>query len=129
MSRSRIVTQSLMAAVIGFGLISQTTSAATSAAAETPKVCDQVIQSLKSEWKVVDYQAPSKPTAMRVEGKYGHENSAGQVAYMQSEMKKAESDCQSGNQQSALQRVSLVRDLMDAHGISEATANAAMIQK
>ncbi len=100
-----------------------------SAHAESTKTCDQVIKALKREWTVVDYATPSKPTAMRVSGKYGHENSAGQIAYMQNEIKSAEQDCQSGNQQSALQRVSQVRDLMDAHGLSAETANAAMIEQ
>lgn len=103
-------------------------SAATAPAAplQDKKVCAQVVQSLKNEWKAVGYQTPSKPTAMRVEGKLGHENTAGQIAYMQNEIKKADADCQAGNQQAALQRVASVHDLLDAHGISPETANAAM---
>jgi hypothetical protein len=106
--------------------------AADVAAPATPapgNVCQQALQSLKSEWKVVAYPTAEKPTEMRVEGKYGHENSAAQIAYMKEEMKKADSDCRSGNQQAALQRVSSVQDMLDAHGISAETANAAMIQK
>lgn len=98
-------------------------------AAEQAVGCQQVVQSIKNEWKAVDFATPSKPTAMRVQGKLGHENTAAQVAYMKEQIKKADADCKSGNQQVALQRVNSVRDMLDAHGMSEETANAAMIQK
>lgn len=110
----------VMAVVLG--LAGQAQAAATDANA-----CDRVVQSIKNEWKAVDFATPSKPTAMRVEGKMGHENTAAQVAYMQNQIKMADADCHQGNQQSALQRVSSIRDMLDAHGMSEETANAAMV--
>lgn len=98
-------------------------------AASTKTACQQVVQNIKGEWKAVDYPTPSKPSAVRVQGKYGHENSAGQIAYMQEQIKQAEADCNAGKQQAALQRVSSIRDLLDTHGISQETANAAMAQQ
>jgi hypothetical protein len=100
---------------------------ASSAMAATPGACDQVVQSIKNEWKAVDYHSPSKPTELRVVGKLGHENTASQVAYMQQQIKLADSDCRSGDAQSAVQRVSSIHDMLDSHGISPATANAAMM--
>lgn len=113
-------------AIAGLAVI-VTTSVAQ--AAEEKSACQQVVQSIKNEWKIVDYPTASKPTAVRVEGKYGHENTAAQIAYMQGQIKQADVDCRAGNQQAALQRVSSVHDLLDAHGISQETANAAMKQQ
>lgn len=90
------------------------------------KACEQVVQSLKSEWDAIGFQTPSKPGAMRVQGKLGHENSAGQVAFMKAEIKKAEADCAAGKQDQALQRVSSVHSLLNSRGTSPVTANAAM---
>ena len=91
--------------------------------------CEQAVKSIKSEWKVVDFAQPSKPTAVRVEGNFGHENSAAQIAYMQGELKQADADCKAGNQQASLQRVASIHNLLDAHGNEQETANAAMIEQ
>ena len=115
-----------MLAVVGVGIVAQ---ASVASAADKPQSCAQVVDFVKKEWKVVDFATPSKPTAVRVEGKYGHENSAGQIAYMQDQIKKADADCKAGNQQAAIQRVASIHDLLDSHGISQETANAAMAQK
>jgi len=109
--------------VVGLGLMLQASAAE---AATSSQTCNQVVQSIKNEWKVVDFATPSKPTAVRVAGKYGHENTAAQISYMQGQIKQADADCKAGRQQVALQRVSSVRDLLDSHGISQETANAAM---
>lgn len=109
--------------IIGFGLLVQ----ASNAQAADPKMCEQVVQSLKNEWNAVGYTTPSKPTAMRVVGKLGHENTAGQIISMQRQMAEADADCKAGKQDEALQKVASIHDLLDAHGISEETANAAMI--
>ncbi len=103
------------------------TISSTSFAAE--QNCQMVITSIKNEWKAVDYGTPSKPTEVRVQGKMGHENSAGQIAYMQDQITKADADCKAGNQQAAVQRVSDVRDLLDSHGMNPQTASAAMVQQ
>jgi hypothetical protein len=112
--------------LVGLGMVAHISIAN---AAATPQSCTQVVSMMKKEWKAVDFATPSKPTAVRVEGKYGHENTAAQIAYMQDQMKKADADCKAGNQQSALQRVSSIHDLLDSHGISQETANAAMAQQ
>ena len=92
-------------------------------------VCAQVLESLKSEWNVVNYPTHSRVTTTQVEGRYGHQNTPAQIAAMENEMKKAEADCKAGNQQAAIQRVSSIEDTLNEHGNSQATANAAMIQK
>ena len=102
-------------------------AAAPSAPAE--QSCTQVVQQMKNEWKAVDFATPSKPSAVRVAGKLGHENSAAQISYMQGEIKKADADCKAGYQQAALQRVASIRDLLDSRGMSQETASAAMKQQ
>lgn len=118
-----LVRSMAMLGIVGFGLAVLVPSAH---AAVTDKVCDQAVQSIKNEWKTVDFDTPLKATQMRVEGKMGHENTAGQVAFMQWQIKLAEQDCQSGNQQSALQRVSSVHDLIGSHDVSEKMETAAI---
>jgi hypothetical protein len=96
------------------------------AAAPSQKVCDKAIQSLTKEWKTVGYQTPSKPTAMRVVGKNGHENTAAQIAYMKDQIKSAQDDCAAGKDQAALNRIGTVTALMNTRGWSGETANAAI---
>ena len=121
--------RAVLLSFVGFGLMAFASIAHAVPAAPADKACNQVVQSIKNEWKAVDFATPSKPTAMRVEGKMGHENTAAQVAYMRDQIKLADADCQAGNQQAAVQRVSSIHDMLDSHGISPETANAAMIQK
>ncbi len=122
----RIMTCLTMIAVLSLGLMTVAHAATAKSAAAPKNVCAEVVQSMKNEWRVVDFPTASKPSAVRVQGKYGHENSAAQISYMQNQIKQADADCKAGNQQSALQRVSSIHDLLDAHGISQETANAAM---
>jgi hypothetical protein len=85
-------------------------------AASAQGTCQKAVQSVVTEWNAIDYPTPSKPAAMRVAGNLGHENTAGQVEFMQNQLRLADKDCKQGNEQSALQRVSSIQNLLNTHG-------------
>ena len=121
----RIVKSLAIAALFGFGLIAVTSAQA----AEKTPACQQVVQSLKNEWKAIDFPANSKQTNLHVSGKYGHEHTPAQIAYMKGEIKQADADCKAGYQQTSIQRANSVLALLGTSGDAGETANAAMYPK
>jgi hypothetical protein len=50
-----------------------------------------------AEWNAIAFPTPSKPNQAHVRGRNGHDASGGQVAYMQTEIRLANVDCDKGN--------------------------------
>lgn len=121
MANKSIKTTMLMCGALGLAL----TFSHAANAASPDGVCEKAVQSVVTEWNAVDYPSPSKPAAMRVAGKLGHENTAGQVHFMQNQIRLADMDCKQGNTQSALQRISSIQNLLGKQPASESVAVAA----
>jgi hypothetical protein len=77
--------------------------------------CQGALNALMDKWHAIDYPMPQKPSQARVFGKDGHEATGGQVNYMRTQIYIATQDCKAGNDASALQRVTIVQNLLDGH--------------
>jgi hypothetical protein len=89
--------------------------AAVAEPARADATCQSALEALNGDWQKADFPAAaSKPGQALMVASGGHEASAGQISYMQTQLRLAARDCGAGRNEQALQRMTKVRQLLDS---------------